>query len=227
MFWNSRKAVPVKNAGRKNRKLRLETVEERQMLNGGPLGHVLYGAIGPIQHEPIGPALYGPISPGRHEHFTQPVLRMPIEMDGTGAKQALAEDHGLNHPDRQILSSPAHHRAGMSASITTEEKIRPRSSDLFVQETVRVSSEVEKGGVTQVTIDVTEDVYSGGKGGRLLAEEDVQVVADIQGTGNLQIDVNESESVAARSGRGMSTENLVENVEVNVDIRARAISKLA
>lgn len=133
----------------------------------------------------------------------------------------------MNHPDRQILSSPAHHRAGMSASITTEEKIRPRSSDLFVQETVRVSSEVEKGGVTQVTIDVTEDVYSGGKGGRLLAEEDVQVVADIQGTGNLQIDVNESESVAARSGRGMSTENLVENVEVNVDIRVRAISKLA
>ena len=174
MFWNlTRKSAPDKGSQKKTRKLRLESLEQRQMLSVSPIGHFL-GPIGPGHHErPIGPVMPSPFSPGRHEPIG-PVAYSPFALG--------RHEH--------------------------------------IQETTRVSVQREANGVTQVTINVAEDFYIGSNRGRLIAKEDVQVVADVKGTGNLQIDVTESESVAAPGGRGLNMESLTQSVDVRVDISA-------
>ena len=64
----------------------------------------------------------------------------------------------------------------------------------------------------------TEEVYAGGKGSRLVAEENVQVVADVKGAGDLRIDVAESEFVAVQKGRRANIADLTQSVDVSVDV---------
>ena len=216
MFWKSRTAARARSATRKNRKLRLETVEQRQMLSGGPISHVLYGPICLGLHEPVDPGLFGPINPSQHSHVTWPVaMRQPSGICRPVWKQPLSEAHGLNHRDRPVLASPSRDRERMSESVAIDETIASGGSDLFVRETASINAEVEAGGVIQVTVDTTEDVYVRSNGGRLIAEEDVQVVAEARDAGDLRIDVNESETVVAQNGRALNIENVAQSVDVD------------
>ena len=203
MWWNfSRKPASAGRSRNKTRKLRLESLERRQMLSVSPIGHLLHGPVSPGQPETSLAALHGPSSPSLNE---------PMGLL-----------YGPFSPGRHGPIGPGHfhHRVGMSQSITTEETTSLRDPDWFMQETARVNAKTEANGVTRVAIDVTEDVYAGSHGGRLIAKEDVRVVANVKGAGNFQIDVDQCESVVARSGRWPSVENLTQSVDVNVDISA-------
>jgi hypothetical protein len=179
MQWNFlRKPARGKGLHKKTRSLRLELVEQRQMLTGG-----------------------------------SPFFLHAGPPAATVAGEVVQVDVSASAP------------RGGQTSVHVSESIATSASrggsDVIVQESSRVSTQVQAGGVTQVTVDETERVYVGGNAGfnhpNLVAVEDVRVVADIHGAGHLQLDVNECESLVAQGGRGLSVEELAqgENVSAN------------